>query len=79
MNAYPKARIKLDEVDAGVYKVQSCMVWFEEHVIRFLGSREKYESTDAAVAEMKRQTMDLLRERGRTETEHEVNWVIESE
>ena len=78
MKVYPKACIKLYQAN-GVYKVQSCMVWLDNGVARLLGSGENYKSTEAAIGEMKRRTMNLLRERGRPETGHDVNWEIVSD
>src|SRR5262245_48809571 len=78
MNAYPKASIKLCNAD-GVHRVQSCMVWLNNGFGQLLGSGENYESKEAAVVDMKQRTMTLLRESGRAESEHSVNWVIESE
>ena len=78
LDAYPKVHIKVYRAD-GPYRVQSCLVWLDNSLAHYLGSGEKYESREAAIGEMKQQTMNLLWERRRRETEHDVNWEIETE
>ena len=70
--------MKLVKTD-GVYRVHNCLVWPDNRCPKFLESGDTYESTVAAYAEMKRRTMKFLWEIGRTETERDVNWVMESE
>jgi len=77
-DGYPKVCIRLYQVH-GAYRVQTCLVWFDKNGARYLGSGENYESTEAAIVEMKRQTMNLLREKGRTQAERDVQWEIETE
>ena len=55
------------------------MVWLDNTIARFLRSGEKYDSKEATIVEMKRQSMNLLRESGKIGPEHEVEWMIESE
>ena len=78
MNAYPRVYIRLNKAD-GIYRVQSCMVWLDTNLAWFLGSEQFYESTEAAFVDMQQRAMNFLWERGRTETEREVNWKLESE
>jgi len=78
LEGYPKVCIKVYQTH-GAYRVQTCLLWFDKNGARYLGSGENYESTEAAIVEMKRQTMNLLRERGRTQTERDVHWEIETE
>jgi len=78
LEGYPKVCIKVYQTH-GAYRVQSCLVWFDKRRARLLGSGENYESTEAAIGDMKQRTMNLFLESGRVETEHEVNWEIETE
>jgi len=77
-DAYPRVRMKIVKAD-GVYRVHSCLVWPDSNRPQFIASEDHYQSTAAAYAEMKRRVMNLFWERGRVETEREVNWVMESE
>ena len=77
LEGYPKVCIKVYQTH-GAYRVQSCLVWFDKKRARLLGSGENYESTEAAIVDMKQRTMNLLLESGKAETEHDVNWEIET-
>ena len=54
------------------------MVWLDNNLAWFLVSGENYESTEAAYVDMQQRAMKFLWERGRTETEREVNWKLEN-
>lgn len=62
----------------GEWNVDFCMVWYSPTSAHTLRSGEDYLSADDAIAEMKRRAMKLLREMGRTDTEHQVCWKTRS-
>jgi hypothetical protein len=65
-----RCSVHVDEDAAPKQSVRS----FE--IINHLQSGEQYGSKDAAVEEMKRRARKLLQEKGRTETDEQVKWII---
>lgn len=64
---FPKVNIELSE-EAGVWKVDSCMIWYRLGQVRQVLSGEDYATKDAAIAGITRRVMKAFRESGKTET-----------
>jgi len=79
--AMKQASVKVDmtmrEI-GGEWNVDYCMVWYSPTSAHTLRSGEDYSSAEDAIAAMKRKAMKLLREMGRTDTEHQVCWKTRS-
>lgn len=72
---FPKVNIELSE-EAGVWKVESCMIWYRPGQVRQVLSGEDYATKDAAIAGITRRVMKAFRESGKTETEEQISWHI---
>jgi len=71
----PKVDRELSE-EAGVWKVDSCMIWYRPGQARQVLSGEDYATKDAAIAGIKRRVMKAFLESGKTETEEQISWHI---
>lgn len=72
-----KVDIKLRQIERG-WTVDVCMVSYMRQWSHFLHSGEYYSSADEAYVEMKRRTLNYLRESGRTASEQQICWHTKS-
>jgi hypothetical protein len=70
-----KADIKVTQ-DVDQWNVESVFVNINNDLIHPIYSGEQFKTKDAAITEMKHRAMKYLKEKGRTETESQIEWNI---